>query len=66
MASEIVIVVAESEAGLRAIEASENLDLIDGTISSFEGVETMTTPGMTSVGMVNSGKSGVIALARLA
>ena len=63
--SDIAVILANTKGGLAAVaDAAGGLQIIDGTVQSFDAVETYSDPKLTPAGSISSGKSGWIALAR--
>lgn len=60
----LAVLVGETNAALDALAEVGNLKIMDGTRRQFVGVTTFSTPTYMTVGAIDTGDSGWIALAR--
>jgi hypothetical protein len=60
----VAILIAATKGGLQAVaNASGGLEIIEGTVQPFDGLETFSDPPLTSAGVIGTNKRGWIALA---
>ncbi len=64
--AEIAVIVSETKGGLIAVAEDCGFAIIDDSVREFDSLTTCSTPGLSTIGYIDTGKEGWIALAELA